>query len=197
MIAVPVSAFLVQLSSAGQPQDSLQFADEPETSPDERDAMLRAEFLRGLQQGRSEAEEAFAAERTSIIEEQAAIAAARARETAVEFAARLDSSFANLSRSVSESVGQLLRPFIERAIKAEAFADLLSKLREILASDSVPMCVVQAPEEYRAAFMELFEDKVCRIDFRASEAREISVRIDQQVVETRIAEWISAIEASR
>lgn len=197
MIAVPVSAFLVQLPAAGQPSKSMLLQQQPATLPEDLDAILRAEFLRGFQSGRQEAEEAFMAERTSFVEKTAAIAAARARETAAELAARLDSSFADLSSSVSEAVGRLLQPFIENSIKAAAFADLLAQLREILASDSVLTCVIQAPEDYRPAFMELLANKPYRTEFRAAQAPKISVRVDQLLMETRVAEWISAIEAVR
>lgn len=133
--------------------------------------------------------ERHAAERASLERELGSTVAAK---IAAEFTAVQD----NVASLVSTVVSRILGPLLGDDVTRRSLAALAEALKEAIADAEGVRVRITGSQALYEALCELAGDGADRFDFTESASTDLSVRIDDSIFETRIAQWsIAAVKA--
>jgi hypothetical protein len=152
-------------------------------------------FARGLEQGQASARASLEAKLDCQQKQfESALAAERqARQAeAAKFAAALAAGFVSLERTIADSVGRLLRPFLAARARAQAVADLRAALVALLGKEPGIALTITGPEPLLAALRDTLPEAAIR--YLANSDCEIRVTANETVLETRLGAWLAGLE---
>jgi len=114
-------------------------------------------------------------------------------EAAAAFVARLDAIEARLVAITTGTVARILGAVLSDDIKDRGVAALTATMTAMLADREAGRVVVQAPASLREPLAVALGAHAERAEFVEAEGVDLSVAIDQTVMETRLAEWSAAL----
>ena len=154
------------------------------------------------------AEAAFARGLAEGIERGAAQLAARAREIemraqdryeaglaalAADLLGRLDRELAQIRDETASAAAEVVRAWLGGGILGEALDQLELELRRALHDGAAAKASISGPQDLIDALHMRIADLGTSVECAAAGAAEIRIRLDRQVIETRIGEWLQAI----
>lgn len=197
MSALPVARYLKELSGDGSRRSERLFA--PPGVEDAADVELRISeaHARGMAEGRAAAEAEFAAAAAA----QAAgfedkLAAERERWAVEQGAAlgeRCASAFDEMERRLAHTLGELLKPVLSESIRSRAMDELAAVLHGMLSKGEYATVVVSGPPDLLATMEARLAGSHPGMSFVPSDGMDVSVSIDETILETRIAAWIGTL----
>ena len=154
---------------------------------------------RGRAQGLAEARAEFEAIRANDLAEFETRLAAKEHEfterTANVLAERLTQGLAQIEEAVSGQTAIVLSRFLETAIRTRAVAELSETVAVLLVQARGARVRVNGPEALVGLLRERLADHG-DIEFEVTEAADLSVAIDDTIIETQIAAWEERLEAA-
>lgn len=174
-------------------------------APDAIASRLQAAFQEGLAAGRAmerEATEAQAAELAvdfdrRIGEVGATFSTVLADSLAVELRAGIEAASARISSNVATA----LVPFLREGITRAAIASFVKELGDVLDTTDGMLVEVACPKEILEPLRDRLEEVMTArgappgsVRFVSGSATEIRVTLNDTVIETRLAEWLSRLD---
>ncbi|HWK12922.1 MAG TPA: hypothetical protein VNS02_00875 [Rhizobiaceae bacterium] len=114
-------------------------------------------------------------------------------EAAAAFVARLDAVEAKLVAVTTGTVARILGGVLSDDIKSRGVAALTASLTAMLADREASRIVVRTPASLRETLGSALGVHAERAEIVEADGLDLSVAIDQTVMETRLAEWSSAL----
>ena len=202
MTFLPASRMLAEIDlpgSRGRGQQAEPARDRPCKSCrlDEQVAAAEAlAYARGVEDGRQRA----AAEHLAALQG----AEARALEEAVRGEARLAEALANkltaeIGRARDEIAAAgagLMAEFLRGRVESEALSALAQSLREALEDRIVSEVRLSGPAGLVDRFRQMLSELPCPVTMAVAQAPDIRIIIDELVLETAMAQWVSVLEAT-
>jgi hypothetical protein len=196
----PTVAVLVPEPDAQPGRTGAQAAPaEPPPPPEPDVETLTAEaFARGVADGEARAAALHA---TALAEARAAAAEALAAERArwaAEEGARLAGLLAELTQGVEQRIAatasRVLRPFLDASVRDRALAGLSASLDTILRAKPAATMTLTGPADLGEAFLRRLPAALAdKIRFTPGEGVELTLAVDDMVVETQLALWSRAL----
>lgn len=147
----------------------------------------------GRTEGRSEAEKQMAALRQEAAETLAGERQSWADDVARRLEAELPKALAALGETLSDTVGRLLRPFLEAELRDAASRALIEQITPLLAGSDGSLIRVSGPASLLATLRSVFPEGRA-VEFTESDAVEVAIVTQDTVIETRIEAWVSRLE---
>jgi len=114
-------------------------------------------------------------------------------EAAAAFVARLDAIEARLVAVTTGTVARILGGVLSDDLADRSVAALTASITAMLADREASRVMVHAPASLHAAIGAALGARAERVEFIEAEGLDLSVAIDQTVMETRLAEWSAAL----
>lgn len=185
----------------------------PLAEPAEDQAALAAELLdsavaaareEALCEAQATAAEQLEAVRArAVVEQDEAVAAARAAWAAAEgppFVARLAEGFAALERTLADTLAAVMRPVVEAALVDRVKAEIMDGVRALLSGSEGGLITIRGPDDLLAAARETFADQPAVV-FAAAETPDVTIETGDTALASRLENWRArldqALEASR
>ena len=111
---------------------------------------------------------------------------------AVKFAAAFAAGLMSLERTIADSVGRLLQPFLAARAHTQALADLRAALLALLGKEPGIALTISGPEHLLACLRETLPEAA--ISYVANSDCEIRVAGNETIVETRLGAWLAGLE---
>ena len=190
---------LADLSPAAMPQDDETGPQrEVATEEEELSARLSRAFEEGVDEGRRQAEAAFAAERQKIEERHGRELAARERqwreETGRMLAERLRTGLEDLERVLGVRLADILAPVLKDAAMQAALRRLREELHRMLALDEGLKVRVSGPREMLDALAGELGEVAAALSLEPEDgAVRLVMHVDNTVIETAVEEWAAAV----
>jgi hypothetical protein len=203
MSVVPLKRFLVELrgfeteAEVARPSSAAQSAESAHYATD-REAELEAAVARGREEAEVEASSAIEQlEREHETRLAATLAGERARWVMTEsakMAGLLSTQLDELRREFGDLVTRTLKPFLTDALREKAVAELRRTILEALAGNGGVEFAISGPADLTGQIRSLLADKSIPVAVTETSAIDVRVKIDQMLVETNLAAWVTAIE---
>jgi hypothetical protein len=203
MSAVPVANYLADVgpdASRGKRAGGQSPASE-QAKGQEILASLAAAHTRGLAEGKAVAQ----ADGERKLEEQRVaseerLAAERARWTSEEAERLRDlivGELKDLEVRIGDQVARILKPWLAAEAQRRAVAELGTMLEDVLHKGEVVQLSVSGPEDLLTMLRTNLEGKIGNVKLTPAPGCELRLVADQTVFETRIADWVKALEESK
>lgn len=147
----------------------------------------------GLAEARAELEEQLA---RLHAEHAAALEGARQAwndEIATRLAAQIPQALDTIGDQISDTVGRLLRPFLEAELRDAANRALIAQITPLLNGADGALVRVSGPALLLETLRRVFPSDGATI-FEETEATEVTIQLGETMIETRIAPWIAKLE---
>jgi len=158
---------------------------------------LEAIFERGRQAGlaeaRIEAEAHLSRQRQEAAEALEQARRAWADDVAARLAVQIPEALEALGESLSDSVGRLLRPFLEGELHDAASRALIDQIRPLLAGENGMLIRVSGPARLLDTLRHVFPAG-CAVEFTENDATDVCIVAGETTIETRIAAWVARLE---
>lgn len=105
----------------------------------------------------------------------------------------LADGYRTLEAGMSESIAQILQPFLEHAIRQKAIDEFRAQLARIVADGSAPTVRISGPADLIAAVRIRMSACPIAIEFVSGEGSELTAVCDQTKVETHMRAWVSRL----
>lgn len=197
MSALPVARYLKELSGDGSRRSERLFA--PPGVEEAADIELRISeaHARGVAEGRAAAEAEFAAAtaaQAAGFEEKLAAERARwAEEQGATLGETCASALDEMEQRLSRTVGELLKPVLSESVRGRALEELTGVLHGMLSKGEYAKVVVSGPSDLLAAMETRLAGSHSGMSFVPSDGTDVSVSVDDTILETRIGAWIGTI----
>jgi hypothetical protein len=168
--AVPAG---VQLSGIAE-----QLAEAEARGREEGQALARAELQELLAAERRACEDRIAADRNGWMAGQAE-----------QLARALGTGLSELEERVSASVGRILTPFLQDAVRERAVAELASAVKALLAGQPAGTLQVAGPDALLDALRSRFAELPAAIEYVASEGGDVRIACGSTLVESKLQSW--------
>ncbi|MCP4559618.1 MAG: hypothetical protein GY873_26515 [Bosea sp.] len=153
-------------------------------------------FEDGRQAGRAEAQAAAQIEFARLRAEHAAeLERARqawADQIAGPLAAQVQSALEGIGHQIADTVGRLLRPFLEGELRDAASRALIEQLAPLLRGADNALLRIAGPRELIEALRRVFPPERA-VSFEENDAAEVTVLVGETVLETRIGAWTARL----
>ncbi len=116
-----------------------------------------------------------------------------AETTADVLAANLAAGLTEIREHVSGHVARILSRFLDGAVRERALAELGETIGTMLSADGALRVRVAGPATLTARLQEKLAAFADAVEYAPGEGNEITVRLDDTLMETRIAEWTERI----
>jgi flagellar biosynthesis/type III secretory pathway protein FliH len=176
-------AFLLQRSVSTKPELSIEEA-------------VATAYREGRADGQKDASVAAAIERERLLSQLAEQSQLRFAEIGAQVTASVDAGIERMQFALADSVARALRPLMKRVATADAIDELIAKLRECLPKKSQMSIRVQGPPELSSAVAAALQSGDWNLELVASDEIDVRVEFVQSIVETRIGDWLAAIEVA-
>jgi hypothetical protein len=167
--------------------------DPPADGPAEAEA-------RGRREARVEAEAEFAETRAADLAAYEQRLADKEREfaeaTADAIADRLVAGLAEIEEHLAGHVADALSRFLDTAIRNRAVGELAETVSALLASGVGTRVRVAGPEQLISRLRQRLVTRGESIAYAANEAADVTVALDDTIVETRIGAWIERLKVA-
>lgn len=193
----------VDLSPAPEP-DHLQIL-EPASPiaavPEEPAFDIEAERTAAFERGSREAADLLTAthqaeleaERSRHLEEVNELRMQFEQDFSTTLAARFDQLASELSESIGEQVARVVAPFLERALSEQMIGQLAAAIAEVLADqEGIRISVSGSPSMFDSLKTAL-GDRAAQLEFTEGEAFDLTARLDDTVMSTRLSEWADTL----
>lgn len=197
MSALPVARYLKELSGDGSRRSERLFA--PPGVEEAADIELRISeaHARGVAEGRAAAEAEFAvaaAAQVAGFEEKLTAERARwAEEQGATLGERCASALDEMEQRLSHTVGELLKPVLSESVRSRALEELTAVLHGMLSKGEYAKVVVSGPSDLLGAMETRLAGSHSGMSFVPSDGTDVSVSVDETILETRIGAWIGTI----
>jgi hypothetical protein len=168
--AVPAG---VQLSGIAE-----QLAEAEARGREEGQALARAELQGLLATERRACEDRIAADRNGWMAEQAE-----------QLARALGTGLSDLEERVSASVGRILTPFLQDAVREKAVAEVASAVKALLAGQPAGTLQVAGPDALLDALRSRFAELPAAIEYVATEGGDVRIVCGSTLVESKLQSW--------
>jgi hypothetical protein len=129
-------------------------------------------------------------------EHTAALQSARqawADEVATLLAAQIPQALDTIGDRIADTVGRLLRPFLEVELRDAASRALIAQITPLLnGTDGAPIRI-SGPALLLETLRRVFASQGS-VTFAENDATEVSIQLGETMIETRIAPWIARLE---
>ncbi len=175
---------------------------EPESLPPPEPAIdVEAERAEAFERGRQEAGEALAAAhaaeleavRSRHLEELNELRTHFEQDFSTTLAARFDQLAGDLIDTVGDHVGRIVAPMLEQALTDRMVAELSGAISATLTDREGTRVVVSGSVSMHGALAEALGERAAQLDFTPSESFDLTVRIDETVLATRLSEWATTL----
>lgn len=192
----PVAFFLKELS--GEPGRRNGRLTALVDGASDLDAHVAEAHARGILEARAAAqvEQDVAFARQQAVFEQK-LAAERQRWSADEgkaLAMLLHGAITDLEQRVADAVSHILKPVVVDLVRAKAVDELKGALERLIARGEFAKITISAPRDLLAAIEAHVDVGRAGVTFVEADSPDVSVRADNAILETRIADWIRAVE---
>ncbi|AOO79302.1 hypothetical protein [Bosea vaviloviae] len=147
----------------------------------------------GLTEGRAEAERQITALRQEAAEALAGERRNWAGDVAMRLEAELPKALEALGETLSDTVGRLLRPFLEAELRDAASRALIEQIAPLLAGSDGSLIRISGPARLLATLRSVFPEGRA-VEFAESDAVEVSIVTQDTIIETRIEAWVARLE---
>jgi hypothetical protein len=198
MGAVPVARFLVEFN-----RDRANHAIEPEAELVTRPANAAVAstddaYARGIRDGSASAKAAAEAGLTVLrqqhAEELVEARRAWAEEEGAALSQRLKDGVALLERSIAESVGRVLTPLLNDAIRRRAIEELIETLNLVLSKDEGVTLHISGPEDLLELIRNGLDGKTVAVVYAPGEQPDVRVVAGKTFIETCLGAWMAKLE---
>jgi hypothetical protein len=194
--ALPVGRYLKDLGGETSRHGGRSLA--PRNGVSELESRIGDAHARGLLEGRAAAQaeiEAALAAQAAVFEEKLAAERQRwAAEQGAVLGERLRAGMGDISQSIAEQVGRILKPVLARQARTKAVTMLAENLREMLARGDYAKIVISGPRDLLAALAARVGNGFAGLSFAEAEGGDLKVSADETILETRISAWARAID---
>ena len=163
-------------------------------------AALRASaFKEGVTAGRLEAERHFEErlrdlEATFVLHHAAALDEAHERANALSESITL--AFAALKDDIAQPVARILAQIAFDAERKVAVEHMAAKLADMLSAEGIARIEIAGPDDLLSMIEGRMSANAMRLDLRRADTIDVRARIDETLLETRLGEWQTALQAS-
>ena len=164
----------------------------PADGPAEAEARGRRE---ALAEAKAEFEQARAADVAAYEQRLADKEREFAETTGDVIADRLVAGLAEIEARLAGHVAEALSRFLDTAIRTRAVGELAETVSALLATGIGTRVRVSGPEHLIARLRQRLVTRGDAIVYAANEAADITVAIDDTIVETRVAAWLDRLKA--
>jgi hypothetical protein len=169
--------------------------------PSEPEFDIEAERSAALELGKQQAAETLAAEHQTELEAERSRHLEEINEMRTRFeqdfsttlAARFDQLAIEMSETIGEQVARIVAPFLEQALSERMVAQLGTAIAGSLADGEATRIAVSGSPSMFEALSTALGDKAAQLDFSESETFDLTVRLDDTVLSTRLSEWASTL----
>lgn len=169
----------------------LQKPAQREPAPD-----LEQVFEDGRQAGLAEARTAAQEELARVRAEQAAaLESARqawADQVAAALAGQLQPALDAIGNQIADTVGRLLRPFLEGELRDAASRALIEQITPLLSGADGALVRIAGPRELVAALRRVFPPERA-VSFEENDAADVTILVGETMIETRVSAWIARL----
>jgi len=163
------------------------------------DAQLRDAHARGILEGRAAAQaeyDAMMAAQAAKFEQKLAMERATWSQGEGErLAALMAGAAQEIEQRIAAQVSRVLKPIIIGKIGVQSVEELSKELGEIVSKGDFRAITISGPEDLLSAMRARFADQP-GITFSADGGVDLSVRVDETILETRIGAWAAAVEGN-
>ncbi len=159
---------------------------------------VKEAFAAGRESGQSEAAVLFEAEKIRLEREfQEQLAAADAQfleQTGARMAAQISDGLAAMAAELSGSLAAVLAPLVEESLRERAIAGFVSEVGRLTKGLEGTAVDVSGPRHLLEALRKQPEIDSIRFTFTEAQQAELSLKLDDAVVETRLGRLIDALK---
>ena len=159
---------------------------------------VKEAFAAGLQHGQAEAAVLFEAEKVRLEREfQEQLAAADATflsDAGARLAVQLSDGLAVIAADLSSTLAALLSPFFETHLRDRAIEGFASEVERLTKGSEGILFDVSGPRHLLDALAARPEIDPIRFTFTQSSQSELTLKLDERVVETRLGRLIDALK---
>ena len=176
--------------------DFAPLADMPGPVPEQSDALESAR-AEALAEARAEFEQIRAADRAEhercLVERERQFA----ETTGGVLLGHLSDGLARIERTLCEEAAHVLARFLDTAVRERALAELSETVAALVAGAGAVTVKVAGPEPLLERLREGFDaSRMPAIELTVNSAPEVTVTIDDTIIETRIAAWMNRVNAA-
>ena len=158
---------------------------------------IEAECAAAYDRGQKEAADTLAlahateleAERARQLEELNELRTRFEQDFSTTLAARFDQLAGDLIETVGDHVARIIAPALEQALTDRMVAELSGAISATLTDREGTRIAVSGSPSMHESIAEALGDRAEQLDFTPSEAFDLTVRIDETVLATRLSEW--------
>ncbi|WP_181832484.1 hypothetical protein [Bosea caraganae] len=154
-------------------------------------------FEDGRQAGLTEAQAALEQQLAQLqADHAAALEAARqawAEEAASLLSDKVQPALDAIGEQIADTVGRLLRPFLEAELRDAASRALIEQIAPLLSGTECPLIRVAGPPVLVEALRRVFPPERA-VAFEESDAAEVTILVGETVIETRVGAWIARLD---
>ncbi|MDB5509243.1 MAG: hypothetical protein JWL93_1712 [Hyphomicrobiales bacterium] len=167
-------------------------APQAELEPEPADVAQEA-YDRGFEEGRVAAAfeaAALRAEEEARFEER--MAAAReewCREQSGHLATGVEKALGMIEKTICEGAERVLKQVVEESLRMRAVQEFTDSITRLLRDGDAGVVTVHGPADLIEALRPHIEPLSATIEFNESDGAEVWVRVDQTLIETRLAAW--------
>jgi hypothetical protein len=194
----PTVAVLTPEPEASAVNGAPPAAEDPGPPALDLDTLLAEAFARGVAQGEANAAAVHGAALEEAQARAAELLAMERARWADEEGARLAALLAELAGGIEERIAagtaRVLRPFVDEAVRDRALAGLTAALDTILRGKPAASFALTGPADLAEALLRRLPAPTAeRIRFTPGEGIELTLSVDDLVVETQLASWSRAL----
>ena len=192
----------------------------PQTSPDPLDLMgampeqplaaeipmvpdvdVEAERAEAYQQAVQETTQALTeahqaeleSERSRHLEEINELRTQSEQDLSTTLAERFDQLSADLTERIGEQVARIVAPFMEQALSAQMVEQLATAITQTLSDEEGMRISISGSPSMFEALKEAVGERASQLDFTETEAFDVTVKLDETVLSTRLSEWADTL----
>lgn len=139
-----------------------------------------------MQQQHSAAEEALRAENSQEI---AALEARLGEHMAQQIAQTARTQIDENCEKISQQVGQILSQVVSNELVVQSVRQLQDLIRAAFADDEAAQIRIEGPQVLVEKLQNSFGEEFAKIEVTTTENTELSVELDQTLIETRLTDW--------
>lgn len=146
-------------------------------------ATARTEYERNLNDEKEKFEARLGEERSDLL-----------NETATRIAGNIEEVGKQLEARIAGVTARILEPLISNAVQRQAAASFVEKLSSITGDSRRPLLRITGPSEMIELVRSKLGARLIAVELRAEPVAEVSVIVDQTVLETQVKIWAERLK---
>lgn len=140
-----------------------------------------------MRQAVTDLEARFAQERATIRREWT-------ETQAQKLSVQLDEGMARLRLELSQSIAEVLVPFLAARLREQAVEDMTAAAEALVNEGLPPTVEVSGPADLTGAIARQLEPLATVVKIALVETPELRVKVDNRMLETRVKDWLAIVE---